>query len=257
MKISKKLNHSIWLKLLIFIPLVFVLLSVMTQYETVCNLGGTFREPVSLKTFVDNWIPFNIYIIYPYILCIWYVLFLGIFYAFYRKINVIQFISFYVSAILMWLSCYGIYLVFPTTANGVMITSFKPEILNMGMFEALQGLYTASTPLGDFPSLHVAPMVFISIFLYKNWRPVFWILLPFAFLGAIGTVLLKFHVFLGFLGGAAMGILGYYVLYEKVTLKYIKKFILVEEEDNNKGPLKNQIYKKIKRFITFLLIGYI
>jgi hypothetical protein len=239
MKISKNLNNSIWFKLVIFIPLFFILLAIMAQYEAVCNLGGTFREPISLKTFIDDWIPFNIYIIYPYILCIWYVLFSGIIYAFYRKISVIQFISFYVSAIFMYLSCYAIYLVFPTTAMDVMIISFNSKILNMGMFQALQSLYTASTPLGDFPSLHVAPMVFISIFLYKNWRVFFWILLPFAFFGAIGTVLLKFHVFLGFVGGIAMGIFGYYVLYEKVALKYLNKFLLVEEEDINKGTLKN------------------
>lgn len=234
MKISKKLNHSIWVKLLIFIPFFIVLLAVMAQYEAVCNLGGTFREAISLKTFVDNWIPFNIYIIYPYFLCIWYVLFSGIIYAFYRKISAIQFISFYVSAILMWLSCYAIYLVFPTTANGVMITAFNHEILNRGMFDALQGLYTASTPLGDFPSLHVAPMVFMGIFLYKHWRSLFWVFLPFAFLGAIGTVLLKFHVFLGLLGGIVMGIIGYYVLYEKIVSKYLNKFLLVEEEAINR-----------------------
>jgi hypothetical protein len=97
------------------------------------------------------------------------------------------------------------------------------------MFQALQGLYTSSTPLGDFPSLHVAPLVFMGIFLYKRWRSVFWIFLPLAFFGAIGTFVLKFHTFAGFLGGVAMGILGYYVLYEKFVLKYLTKFIVEKE----------------------------
>ncbi len=226
MRISKKLNHSIWFKLILLIPLVVLLLAVLLQYEAVCNFGGTLREAVSLKTFIDAWIPFNIYITYTYVLCLLYVPFSGILYAFNRRISAIQFISFYFSAILIWLSNYVIYLVFPTTAQGVMINSFNPQILNEGMFQALQGLYTSSTPLGDFPSLHVAPLVFMGIFLYKRWRSLFWIFLPFAFFGAIGTVVLKFHTFLGLLGGIAMGYFGYYVLYEKVALKYLNKFFI-------------------------------
>ena len=202
----------------------------MLQYEAVCNLGGTLREAVSLKTFIDAWIPFNIYIAYTYILCLFYVPFSGILYAFNRRISVIQFISFYASAIFIYLVTYVIYLFFPTTAKGVMITSFNPHILNIGMFQALQRIYTSSTPLGDFPSLHIAPLIFMGIFLYKHWRSLFWVFLPFAFLGAIGTVLLKFHTFAGILGGVAMGIFGYYILYEKFALKYIKKIIVVTEK---------------------------
>jgi membrane-associated phospholipid phosphatase len=209
----------------------------MLKYETVCNVGGILIRPTSLKTFIDAWIPFNIYIAYAYIPCLLYVPFSGLLYAFNRRINAIQFISFYFSAILIWLSCYAIYLVFPTTAQGVMISSFDPKILNQGMFTALQGIYTSSTPLGDFPSLHIAPLVFMSIFLYKRWRLLFWIFLPFAFFGAIGTVLLKFHTVVGLLGGVAMGIFGYYVLYEKLALKYLNKF-LIEKEIVNKKSLK-------------------
>lgn len=180
----------------------------------------------SLKTFIDAWIPFTIYIIYTYVLCLFYLPLSGIIYVFSRKINAIQLISFYTSAICIYLFTYVIYLVFPTTASEVMITSFNPHILNIGMFKALQGIYTASTPLGDFPSLHVAPLVFMGIFLYNHWRSFFWIFLPFAFLGAIGTVLLKFHTFSGLFGGIAMWFFGYYILYEKVVLPYIKKIIV-------------------------------
>ncbi len=229
MKISKKLNQSIWFKLLIFIPLFFLLWVVMLRYEAVCNFGGTLRDAVSLKTFIDAWIPFSIYIIYWYILCLFYVPFSGLLYAFNRKISVIQVISFYVSVILLYLVSYAIYLIFPTTAQGVMISSPNPSVLNEGMFTALQGLYTASTPLGDFPSLHVAPLVFMGLFLYKRWRSLFWVFLPFAFFGAIGTVILKFHTFVGVLGGIALGMFGYYVLYEKVALKYLNKFFVVEK----------------------------
>ena len=226
MYLSKKRNYSTRVKLLAFVPLFLLLVAVLWQYEVVCNFGGTLSNPASLKTFVDAWIPFNIYIIYPYLLCLWYLPFSGILFAFNRRMSVIQVVSFYLSAILIWASCYVVYLIFPTTAQGVMISSFDPLVLNMGMFQALQSLYTASTPLGDFPSLHVAPLVFMGLFLYKQWRSFFWLFLPFAFFGAAGTVLLKFHTLAGLLGGAAMGVFGYYVLYERVVLPYLTKTFL-------------------------------
>jgi len=230
MKISRKLNHSIWFKLLLFIPLFMLLWIIMLQYETICNFGGTLRTAVSLKTFIDALIPFNIYISYTYILCLFYVPFAGILYAFNRRISAIQMISFYISGICIYLVTYAIYLILPTTAQGVMINSFNPQILNYWMFQALQGIYTASTPLGDFPSLHVAPLVFMGIFLYKYWRWFFWMFLPFAFFGAIGTVLLKFHTFAGLLGGIAMWYFGYYIIYEKIFLICFKKIFLSKEE---------------------------
>jgi membrane-associated phospholipid phosphatase len=230
MKISKELNTNIWFRLLIFILLVFLLLSIMIKYKSVCDWGGTFREPVSLKTFIDDWIPFNVYIIYPYVLAVWYPIFVGVLYAVNKSINVMHLISFYFGDILLWLSCYAIYLIFPTTAKDVMITSFNPSILSLEMFNTLQFLYNESTPLGACPSLHVAPMVFMSISLYKHWRSLFWPFLPLAFLASIGTVLLKFHVFADVLGGMAMGIFGYYIFYEKIALKYLNSFFLHTED---------------------------
>jgi hypothetical protein len=168
----------------------------------------------------------------PYLACLIYVPFSGILYAFNRRISAIQLISFYFSVIGIYLVTYAIYLVFPTTASGVMLTSFAPNqhlFINEGMFQALQNLYVQSTPLGDFPSLHVAPLVLMGIFLYKYWRSLFWIFLPLAFFGTIGTFVLKFHTFAGFLGGAAMGIFGYYVVYEKVIIKYLNKNILIKK----------------------------
>ena len=184
---------------------------------------------VSLKTFIDAWTPVNIYIMWPYLACLIYVPLSGILYAFNKRITAIQVISFYFSVVFVYLITYVIYIIFPTTASGVMLTSYGPNshlFINEGMFQALQGLYTQSTPLGDFPSLHVAPLVFMGIFLYKHWRSLFWVFLPLAFFGAIGTFVLKFHTVVGFLGGVAMGIFGYYILYEKIVLKYINKTLL-------------------------------
>jgi hypothetical protein len=232
MIISQKLNHSIWFKLLLFIPLYFLLYFVMIQYQAVCELGGRLVEAVSLKTFIDAWTPVNIYSMWPYMACLLYVPFSGIVFALNRRISVIQVISFYVSVVCIYLVTYVIYIVFPTTASEVMLTSFGPNshlFINEGMFQALQDLYAKSTPLGDFPSLHVAPLVFMGIFLYKYWRTLFWIFLPFGFFGAIGTFVLKFHTVAGFLGGVVMGYFGYYILYEKFVLKYVNKIVSVDE----------------------------
>lgn len=218
-----KQNHTTRFKLTLFLPLFLVLGIIMLVYNTVCIEGGKLSKPVSLKIFLDDWIPFNFYIIFPYVICLGFVLFAGIFFAFNRKISIIQIISFYCSVILMYFLTYVIYLIFPTTAQDVMISSFNPSVLNWGMYRVIKGLYGLSTPLGDFPSLHVAPMVFMSFFLYKNWRTFFWRFFPIAFLGATGTVLLKFHVFLGFFGGVLMGIFGYFILYEKFVYKMVSK----------------------------------
>jgi len=237
MKISKKLNHSIWFKLLLFVPLYFLLYFVMIQYQPICELGGRLMNAVSLKTFLDAWTPVNIYIMWPYLACLIYVPLSGILYAFNRRISAIQVVSFYLSVVFVYLVTYAIYIIFPTTASGVMLTSYGPNahlFINEGMFQALQGLYTSSTPLGDFPSLHVAPLVLMGIFLYKRWRSLFWVLLPFIFFGAIGTFVLKFHTVVGFLGGAVMGYIGYYIFYEKVVQKYLNKFFLSNEEAQEK-----------------------
>lgn len=238
MKISQRLNHSIWFKLLLFIPLFFLLLFVTILYQAVCELGGSLFEPTSLKTFLDAWTPVNIYIMWPYIACLIYVPFSGLLYAFNRRISVLQVISFYCSVIFVYLATYAIYIVFPTTAAEVMLTSYEPNahlFINEGMFHHLQVLYQASTPLGDFPSLHVAPLVLMGIFLYKHWRSLFWIFLPLAFFGAVGTFVLKFHTVAGTLGGVLIGIIGYYVFYEKVIFKYLNKDQDTIKSDTNKN----------------------
>lgn len=226
MKISSSINYSIWFKFLLFIPLFFLLLFVTLLYQTVCELGGSLFEPTSLKTFLDAWTPVNIYIMWPYIACLIYVPFSGMLFAFNRRISALQIISFYVSVVYVYLITYVIYIVFPTTASEVMLTSYESNahlFINEGMFQALQDLYMQSTPLGDFPSLHVAPLVFIGIFLYKYWRSLFWIVLPFAFFGAIGTFVLKFHTVVGFLGGVTVGFFGYFIIFDTIVLQFFRK----------------------------------
>ncbi len=224
MKITAELNYSPWFKLIICIPLAILLLGIMLKYEAVCTLGAQIHGYISLEMVIDEWIPFNYFVIYPYIFCLLYAPLSGLLYSFYRKVSAVDVIAFYLSTIGIWLSSYVIYLVFPTTAKGVMINSFDPELLNLGMFHNLHLLYTTITHLGDFPSVHVAPLVFMGIFLYKKWRSFFWIFLPLSVVGGLGTVLLKFHTFIGLLGGVFVGIFGYYFLYKNFILVYVTGF---------------------------------
>ena len=222
MKFITKHNHNPWFKLLVYIPLYFSLLFVTIFYQTICEFGGTHFKPTSLKTVIDNWTPVNIYIMWPYIACLTYVPISGLFLAFNRKISAIQVTSFYQSVIATYVITYIIYIFFPTTASEVMLTSYKENanlFINQGMFEHLQEMYKMSTPLGDFPSLHVAPLVILGLFLYHHWKVLFWIFLPLGFLGAIGTFVLKFHTFSGFIGGAIIGIIGYYFIYTRLIFK--------------------------------------
>lgn len=222
MKFITKHNHNPWFKLLIYIPLYFLLLAVTICYQMICEFGGAHFKPTSLKTIIDLWTPVNIYIMWPYIACLTYVPIAGLLFAFYRKISIIQLTGFYLSVIATYLLTYILYIFFPTTASDVMLTSYKENahlFINRGMFEHLQGMYKMSTPLGDFPSLHVAPLMVLGLFLYYHWKVLFWIFLPLGFLGAIGTFVLKFHTFTGFLGGGIMGLIGYYYLYNKIINK--------------------------------------
>ena len=47
-------------------------------------------NPISLKTPLDDWAPFNIYIVWPYVAALFYVPFAGILYAFNPRISAIK-----------------------------------------------------------------------------------------------------------------------------------------------------------------------
>jgi hypothetical protein len=217
-------NYKIWFKLSVYVFLYLILFFVTLQYQTVCELGKRSFAPTSLKTFIDLYTPVNIYIMWPYIACLMYVPISGLFFVFYRKISAFQIIGFYSTVLSVYILNYLIYIFFPTTAIDVMLTSYETNeklFINKGMFLHLQDLYNISTPFGDFPSLHVSPLVILSLFLYKYWRLLFWIYIPFGFLGAIGTFVLKFHTFAGFFGGIIIGVVVYDIIYKRLFAKYL------------------------------------
>lgn len=225
-RITERMNRNFFIKLLVWAVLFLLLYTVTIQYQVVCELGGSWRTPVSLKTPVDAYTPVNIYIMWFYAACLLYVPFSGALFALNRRITAIQVVAFYLGVIAVYLLSYAIYLVFPTTAAEVMLTSYEPNkdlFINRGMFDALQNLYALSTPLGDFPSLHVAPLVVMGLFLWRYWRWLLVVYVPLAFLGGVGTFVLKFHTVMGFLGGAVMGVFGWLVIFSWL-LRVLSRF---------------------------------
>ena len=215
----QRYNNSSWFKLLVSIPLVlmFVFVLSLKTYNQIGKISSQVGDPVCLKTFVDDLIPFNIYFVIPYVFVLVFPYSIGIVFSFYRKIIATDIVSVYLALVIMTLSCYSIYLLFPTTAECVMITSFENSGLSEEVFNRIQKIYARSIPYNAFPSLHVAPVVFLIFYFYKRWRKLFWISLPMMVAGALGTVFLKFHVFVDLLGGAAIGVLMYYVFDIKIA----------------------------------------
>ena len=224
MKISKKLNHSTWFKFLIAIPLIFLLYYIFLLYNSVGILSASLQEPHSLKIFIDDLIPYVPWIIVPYLFVLLFPL-TGLVFAFYKKITAVELSALYVALMLLILSSYVIYLIFPTSAESIMLNTSQFDFNLFPEIRKLDDLYNVSIPYNAFPSLHVSPLVFLSIFVYKKWRTFFWISLPLVILGSAGTVLTKFHFFADILGGIAMGYFTYYILYKKVALKIFNKVL--------------------------------
>ncbi|MEI2819504.1 MAG: hypothetical protein V9E81_04535 [Marmoricola sp.] len=156
MRITERMNRNFFIKALVWAVLFLLLYTVTIQYQVVCELGGSWRTPVSLKTPVDAYTPVNIYIMWFYAACLLYVPFSGALFALNRRITAIQVVAFYLSVIAVYLLSYAIYLVFPTTAAEVMLTSYEPNkdlFINRGMFDALAKPLRAEHPTGRLPKL--------------------------------------------------------------------------------------------------------
>jgi len=229
MKISKNLNHDPWFKLKILGVLIALLYLFLSWYPYIGRFSASLTTPHDLKTVVDDWIPLVPQIIKIYLALMFFPI-AGLIFAFYKKLTALEVAALYIAHILLLFSCYAIYLIFPTSAESVMVKISEWDVANNPALEAIDWLYRSSVPYNSFPSYHVAPMVFLLIFLFKKWRTLFWISLPLCVLISAGAVLTKFHFFVDVLGGIAMGIFAYYILYEKIALKYLNDFVRVEKE---------------------------
>jgi membrane-associated phospholipid phosphatase len=214
-------DYGFKVKLIAFLPLMTLLYFLLSLYPFVGQLGAYLGEPVALVSPLDKYIPFNFWFYLPYVL---YMCFpaLGFFLCLNKKINVKQIFSLYITYIVLLLLCFCIYLAFPTTAEPVMIMQHDPAIMSSTVFGIVQALYESSVPYGAFPSYHVVPMVVLSLFLIRHWRIAFWITLPYTLGASWGTVALKFHVIMDPIGGFMLGMIGYFLIYEKILPRYVE-----------------------------------
>lgn len=220
MKISEKHNHRIGIKILVSLPLIVILYVLILQYNAIGTLSVSLQEPHDLKTVIDEWIPFVSWFIIPYVLWMLFPI-ASLIFAFRKNITAINMVALYTAQILLVLSCFIIYLAFPTSAGSVMIDLTQEEqTVNIN---GIQTLYSNGVPYNAFPSYHVAPVVFIALFLFYKWKRLFWIHLPLAITITIATVFIKYHFFVDILGGIVMGFFAYYILYKKIATPFTNK----------------------------------
>jgi len=199
---------------------------IIIPYNFIGYLSTYLQEPFfSLNTFFDDLIPFIPIFVFPYI-SLFFLLLATIFFSFRKKITTIELISFHITQIMLLISCYIIYLIFPTTSSSIMVN--LNQYGDSLTIKLITILYNLGVPFNAFPSYHVAPLVFIALFTYHKWRKLFWISLPFNIASVLSTVFIKYHFFVDILGGIGIGYFAYYVLYKKVALKYLNKFIKIK-----------------------------
>lgn len=218
--ITKNLNYSLPFKAALLIPLIYLMAQIMMKYIDVWNYGAELWDGVCLKTFFDDYIPFSSLFLIPYLIFLLFPL-IWFFFAFQKNISAIEILSIYITFYWLFFTCYLVYLFFPTTADCVMIKNFDPAILTLKDYNLIKELYASSTPYNAFPSLHVAPVVFLSFFLYKKkLTKSALVFIPFAMLASWWTVALKFHVFLDLVWWVLMWCYAYYFLYKKMLAKF-------------------------------------
>ncbi|USL96044.1 phosphatase PAP2 family protein [Riemerella anatipestifer] len=77
-------------------------------------------------------------------------------------------------------------------------------------------------PTAAFPSSHVGVSVVVLIWLFKHYRKLFFLILPFTFILVFSTVYIKAHYAVDVLAGGVTGVL-VYLLSSSITLFFIKK----------------------------------
>jgi len=160
---------------------------------------------------LDDFIPFCEFFVLPYVL--WYPFFaaVGLFLLFKDKYEFCR----YIWAMMIGLSaCLALYLVFP---NG---QELRPEeFARDNIFSRLVGrLYSADTNTNVFPSMHVygtiAPVV--AAIRYKGLAKRVWLKTLIIILGlliCLSTLFIKQHSVLDFIGGAALYLPVYFLIY--------------------------------------------
>lgn len=177
------------------------ILMISTIYP-ILNKASASGENI-IKTFIDDFIPFNKYFIVPYMLWYGYVAFFIALLCIYSEENYYKLI---LSINLGMMISYLIYYTFPTTV-------VRPTIVGNDIFSnMILSLYQRDNPFNCFPSIHVLNSLLVAIYVneekkidkgFKIICSVFCILIM------LSTMFIKQHFFLDVISATLIA----YVLY--------------------------------------------
>ena len=117
-----------------------------------------------------------------------------------------QFAALSLSFISTMLIGYITFLLFPVK------TILRPENIASGFWNSLVKMsYIADAPgFNNFPSLHVALSLLVSLIIYNHDKKQLWVWIMFIGI-ALSTMFIKQHYFIDVIAGLLLGILGYLV----------------------------------------------
>ncbi|PIN81012.1 hypothetical protein COV11_02825 [Candidatus Woesearchaeota archaeon CG10_big_fil_rev_8_21_14_0_10_30_7] len=93
----------------------------------------------------------------------------------------------------------------------------RPQLIPSNSFDYLvEYIYSVDPPVNSFPSLHVLYATLSYLCLRCINKRISLFILPFAFLTAISTVLIKQHFFPDIIGGLILGLFAYKLIFKKV-----------------------------------------
>ena len=122
-----------------------------------------------------------------------------------------------VTALIMAVICFGIFIVFPTTY------SIRPEVVSLkfGAFWswAFGVMHSADSPNNCLPSLHVSTAIGMVLVFWRERPKLFWFFVPVSIVVSLVTLTTKQHYFWDILAGAGVALVSYAIAYVKYPLK--------------------------------------
>ena len=179
----------------------FGILSFVIPY-TLINNFSLGREGYHLLLPIDSLIPFVPFFVSFYMLTFAYLIVVPYILIKDEK----QFAALSLSFISTMLIGYITFLLFPVK------TILRPENIASGFWNSLVKMsYIADAPgFNNFPSLHVALSLLVSLIIYNHDKKQLWVWIMFIGI-ALSTMFIKQHYFIDVIAGLLLGILGYLV----------------------------------------------
>ncbi|MBI5065294.1 phosphatase PAP2 family protein [Candidatus Woesearchaeota archaeon] len=96
----------------------------------------------------------------------------------------------------------------------------RPEITPVNSFDYLvEYIYSIDPPVNSFPSLHVLYATLSYLCLRRISKKISILILPFAILTSISTVLTKQHFFIDIVGGLILALFAYKIIFQNIIPK--------------------------------------